>query len=169
MIPILNKISKTLSNILVNIAAVSLIFWVVIIVVFVVARAVFNVNWMFVEEYTGYGMVLLASFSFAYALRRGAHVRVTAIAENIPGKIQKPLCVLADLVGFIVAVYLTRHGIQWLIHGIEGGQRSWFPSRTLLWPVYALIPIGLGALSIEFLNQLLMNLCRFRQGGGAQK
>ena len=158
MIRTLDKISKTISNILVNVAAATLIFWVLIIVVFVVARAFFNVNWMFVEEYTGYGMVLLTSFSFAYALRRGAHVKVTAISDNVPQNIQRPLRIAADLVGFIVAAYLTWHGIQWLMHGIEGGQRSWFPSRTLLWPVYALIPVGLAALSIEFLNQLIQNL-----------
>ncbi|SMC39022.1 TRAP-type C4-dicarboxylate transport system, small permease component [Desulfocicer vacuolatum DSM 3385] len=169
MITVLNKTSKILSNILVNIAAATLIFWVFIIVIFVSARAFFNVNWMFVEEYTGYGMVLLTSFSFAYALRRGAHVKVTAVADNIPKKLQRPLKIFADLVGLIVALYLTWHGIQWLMHGIEGGERSWFPSRTLMWPVYALIPIGLGVLSLEFLNQLVLNLSGSQEEREEQK
>lgn len=169
MISILNKVSKTVSDVLVNIAAVTLISWVFIIVIFVAARSFFDVNWMFVEEYTGYGMVLLTSFSFAYALRRGAHVKVTAVTENIPEKMQKPLMVFADLVGLIVTVYLTWHGIKWLMHGIQGMERSWFPSRTILWPVYALIPIGLGALSIEFLNQLILSLTGLPKGGSEQE
>ena len=160
----LNKLSKAISICLANVAAVTLIFWAFIIVIFVAARSLFNVNWMFIEEYTGYGMVLLTSFSFAYALRRGAHVRVTALVNNISKKKQETFLVLANLVGLAVAVYLTCHGIRWLLQGIEGGERSWFPSRTLLWPVYALIPIGMAALSLEFLNQLISSISSFRVG-----
>lgn len=166
---ILNKLSKAVSVSLVSIAAIILVSWVFVIVVFVMARALFNVNWMFVEEYTGYCMVLLTSFSFAYALRRGAHIKVTAVVDNIPKGMQKPLRIFADLVGLAVTVYLTRHGIKWFMHGLTGGERSWFPSRTLLWPVYALIPIGLSALSLEFLNQLISSINSLREGGAERK
>ncbi len=159
---ILDKVSKFVSNGLAGLAAIVLVGWVLVITVFVTARAGFNVQWMFVEEYTGYCMVLLTAFSFAYALRRGAHITVSAVVDNVPEKLQKPLKVFADLVGLIVVVYLTRHGIIWLMEGITGGARSWFPSRTLLWPVYALIPIGLGALALEFLNQLLSSVKSLR-------
>lgn len=166
---ILNKLSKAVSFSLVGIAAFTLVCWVFVIVIFVLARALFNVQWMFVEEYTGYCMVLLTSFSFAYALRRGAHINVTAVTDVIPKRMQKPLKILADLVGLVVTVYLTWHGCKWLLHGLEGGERSWFPSRTLLWPIYALIPIGLGALSLEFLNQLLTSIGSFREGETERK
>ncbi len=166
---ILNKLSKAVSISLASVAAITLVSWVFVIVVFVFARAIFNVQWMFVEEYTGYCMVLLTSFSFAYALRRGAHINVTAVVDNIPKGMQKPLRIFADLVGLIVTVYLTWHGIRWLLHGLQGGERSWFPSRTLLWPVYALIPIGLAALSLEFLNQLLSSIASFREGWTERK
>jgi len=161
---LLNKLSRAISLGLVGIAAVTLVAWVFTIVVFVVSRALFNVEWMFVEEYTGYCMVLLTSFSLSYALRKGAHINVNVVSEIIPKKMQKPLKVFADFVGLVVAIYLTWHGTRWLMHGLEGGGRSWFPSRTLLWPVYALVPIGLSALSLEFLNQLVMSIGRLRQG-----
>lgn len=159
---ILEKVSKFVSTSLAGLAAVILVSWVLVITVFVTARAGFNVQWMFVEEYTGYCMVLLTSFSFAYALRRGAHITVSAVVDNVPEKVRKRLKVFADLAGLIVVVYLTRHGIKWLMEGITGGARSWFPSRTLLWPMYALIPIGLGALALEFLNQLVSSVKSLR-------
>lgn len=162
---ILDKVSKFVSTCLAGLAAFTLVAWVVVIAVFVTARSVFNVQWMFVEEYTGYCMVLLTSFSFAYALRRGAHITVSAVVDNVPERMKKPLRVFSDLVGLVVVVYLTWHGIRWLMEGISGGARSWFPSRTLLWPVYALIPIGLGALALEFLNQLVSSVKSLRDGG----
>jgi len=161
---ILNKISKAVSMTLVSIAAFTLVSWVFVIVIFVTARALFNVQWMFVEEYTGYCMVLLTTFSFAYALRTGAHIKVSAVTNTIPEKIQKPLRIIADLIGIIVALYLTWRGYQWFIHGLTGGERSWFPSRTLLWPVYLLVPIGLGALTLEFINQFFLNISCLRKG-----
>jgi len=166
---ILNQFSKTISFTLAGLAAIVLVCWVFVIVIFVTARALFNVQWMFVEEYTGYCMVFLTSFSFAYALRTGAHINVTAITDVIPKGMQKPLRIFADLIGLVVTVYLTWHGIKWLMHGLQGGERSWFPSRTLLWPVYALIPIGLGALSLEFLNQLVSNFNSSREDGTESK
>jgi len=166
---ILNKLSKAISISLAGLAAAVLVCWVFVIVIFVTARALFNVQWMFVEEYTGYCMVLLTSFSFAFALRKGAHINVTAITDNVPKRMQKPFRIFADLVGLVVTVYLTWHGMKWLMHGLQGGERSWFPSRTLLWPVYALIPIGLGALSLEFLNQLVSNFSSSRENGTESK
>jgi TRAP-type C4-dicarboxylate transport system permease small subunit len=159
----LDRISKFVSTCLVGLAAFTLVAWVVVIAVFVTARSVFNVQWMFVEEYTGYCMVLLTSFSFAYALRQGAHITVSVVADNVPEKMKKPLKVFADLVALVVVLYLTGHSIKWLMEGISGGARSWFPSRTLLWPVYSLIPIGLGALALEFLNQLVSSVKSLRE------
>jgi TRAP-type C4-dicarboxylate transport system permease small subunit len=160
----LDKFSKAVSNILAGIAAIALIVWGFVIVVFVTARSVFNVNWMFVEEYSGYCMVLLVSFSLAFALRRGGHIRVAVVTKLASDRVQKFLKTFADIIGLIVTVYLTKHGVQWFLHGLEGGARSWFPSRTLMWPVYALIPIGLAALSLEFVQQLVADIREMRQG-----
>lgn len=151
---ILDKFSRILSAVLTGIASIVLVAWCLVIVVFVTARSVFNVNWMFVEEYSGYCMVLLVSFSLAYGLKRGAHINVAVVTELASERFQKVLKTLADFVGLIIAVYLTRHGFLWFLNGLEGGARSWFPSRTIMWPVYILIPIGLAALSLEFVLQL---------------
>lgn len=160
---ILDKISKTVSTTLAGIAAIALVVWGFVIVVFVTARSVFNVNWMFVEEYSGYCMVLLVSFSLAYALRQGAHICVAVVTELASERVQKFLKTFADIIGLIVALYLTKHGVQWFLHGLEGGARSWFPSRTLMWPIYVLIPIGFAALSLEFVQQLVADIRKIRQ------
>lgn len=161
---ILDKTSNFVSKFLAGLAGVTLVAWVFVIVVFVTCRALFNVQWMFVEEYTGYCMVLLTCFSFAYALRKKAHITVSAVVDNLPERMTKYLQVAANLVGLFVVLYLTRHGIKWLMHGIQGGERSWWPSRTLLWPMFALIPVGFGALGLEFFNQLVFSLKSLHNG-----
>lgn len=166
---ILDKVSRIVSVSLVGLAGIALVSWVFVIVIFVTARSVFDVKWMFVEEYSGYCMVLLTCFSLAYALRRGAHIRVTAAVEFLSEKNQKILKIFADLIGLTVAIYLTSHGISWFLHGLGGGERSWFPSRTLLWPIYLLIPIGMTALALEFFHQFISALNAFKENRAERK
>lgn len=159
-----SKAVSNVSNILAGIAAIALVAWGFVIVVFVIARSVFNMNWMFVEEYSGYCMVLLVSFSLAYALKRGAHISVAVVMKLASVRVQKFLKTFADIIGLIVVIYLTKHGVQWFLYGLESGARSWFPSRTPMWPIYALIPVGFAALSLEFVQQLVTDIRKIRQG-----
>lgn len=165
---VLDKFSRILSVILTGVAAATLVSWCFVIVVFVIARSVFNVNWMFVEEYSGYCMVLLVSFSLAYGLKQGAHINVGVITELASERVQNVMKLFADFVGLVVSTYLTRHGVLWFLHGLNSGARSWFPSRTLMWPVYLLIPIGLAALSLEFVLHLEFDVQRLRKSNSPQ-
>ena len=160
---ILDRITGNISSVLVSTAAVVLVGWVIVFVVYIIARAVFNVGWMFVEEYTEYFMVLVIFFALLYTLRTEGHMKVNIITKVLPKRIRGKLEVVTTFLSLIVVVYMTHKATLWFWHGVVDNVHAPFRSNTLLWPIYLLPPIGLAALSLGLLLEF------FRSGSKSVK
>ena len=161
---ILDRITSNISSVLVSTAAVVLVGWVIVFVVYIIARAVFNVGWMFVEEYTEYFMVLVIFFALLYTLRSEGHMKVTIITRVLPKKVRDKLEVVTALLSLIVVVYLTHKATLWFWHGVVDNVHATFRSNTLLWPIYLLPPIGLAALSLGLLLEFFRSGSKLVKG-----
>ena len=67
-----------LENICITLAGLFLALLLALIVPGTISRYLFNYPFNFVEEYSGYLFVGMGFLAFSYALRKGAHVSVTA-------------------------------------------------------------------------------------------
>lgn len=162
---ILDKITAVTSIILVTPAAVALVAWVLVITVFVTGRALFNLDWKFVEEFTSYFLVLVSCLALLYALRIGSHIRVDVVTRLLPKRVQNILEVVTVLLAVVIVGYLVLRGWMWFQYGIENEVRSQFPSNLLQWPVYLLAPIGFAALGLGLLVQLYRTVVRLAEDG----
>ena len=91
-------------------AAVSMIVILLIIVFQMLARWS-SVSFQGSTEFAGYAMAATSFFAFAYALNRGAHIRVS-ILLNINSFTRMWVDAYAMLIGAITATYFARYAIK---------------------------------------------------------
>ena len=131
-----------------------LIGWVFLITAYVISRKFFNLQWVFVEEFTGYMMVFIAYFSQAYVLRVGGHIKVDFIFKQLTNKIQSILELITGFFAFTLICYLIWGSIHWFNYGFEHKLCS-STLHIVLWPSYLTVTIGLSLFAFE----LALNLC----------
>ena len=154
----MNLVSQLLSRLCNALGGVTLVVMTTIVVVDVCLRTLFNQTLGFVEEVTGYLVVVVTFFGVSITFREGAMFRVSFLYEKFPLALQKALGI----------VYLT-------ITIVFCGTMMWFTS-LMVWssftrgkiaatelqtPIYIpqiLLPVG-------FLILLLFAVDRLLQGG----
>jgi len=152
----MNRIEKILHTICSRAAlvcAVISIAWVFVFAAYIASR-LFNLGWLFVEEFTGYWLVLLAYIPLAYALMTDTHIKIELVTSRLPEKARGILQACTDVIALVFASYLLGRSIEWLIHGIEYGTRASTASNILVWPIYLLIPIGLTLFTLMFMVKI---------------
>lgn len=155
---ILDRVTQITSGGSVVPAAVVLVAWVITVAVFIIGRTVFDLNWMFIEEFTVYWLIFIVFFGIAYTLRKGGHVKVDVLVRLLPRRAKEILAIITNFMGLVIIIYLTWRTAQWFQSGLEYEIRSSFPSNILLWPVYLVIPVGLAFMGLEMLRQIYYSI-----------
>ncbi len=145
---LIERIILKISSSLMDIASIALIIWPFIVTVYVILRY-FDIAWLFVEEVTEYMLVAFTYLTLGYTLREGGHIIIDSLVMYAPANIRKILEIFANILSLYVAMYLLNKSIVWLKDGYLLGLKSHYPSATILWPIFALIPIGLFVFTLE--------------------
>jgi TRAP-type C4-dicarboxylate transport system permease small subunit len=93
-------------------------------------------------------MSYMAVLSAALAIRRGAHIRMTAFDRYLPDGVLKALDILADLMVFAFAIIMLVVGIQYASTIGSKGTYVSMPSVSRIW-MYLPVPVA-GAAMIIF-------------------
>lgn len=91
-------------------AAVFMIIILIIIVLQMIARWS-SISFQGSTEFAGYAMAATSFFAFAYALNRGAHIRVS-IVLNINNFTRKWVDAYAMLIAAVTATYFARYAVK---------------------------------------------------------
>jgi len=158
----IEKVLQTISSRLVFVCAVISVGWVFVFTAYIISRF-FNLGWIFVEEFTGYWLVLIAYIPLAYALMTDAHIKVEIVTNRLTQKIRSISQVCTDVIALIFVFYLLGRSIEWLIHGIEYGSRSSTALNIPLWPIYLFIPVGLALFGAMFIVKITHSMMEFMQ------
>ena len=140
----IDKVIDSLSKAAVAISALTLVFLVVLITAYVVVRELLYGQWFFVEEWSGYLVVLIFYWACAYALRSGAHIKVDIVSRLFPDSVKRWVECFTALMATSILGFLVRGSIDWVIYALEEGVVSDYPSLTPMWIPFAFVPIGLG-------------------------
>lgn len=154
---LLDKISLGISKSLINISAIAVVIWPIIMVIYIVLRNL-GTTWLFVEEFTEYWLVMTVYFSIAYTLRKKGHICVDMLINYLPLKSKKVTKSITEILSLYVVIYLIIMSIDWTIYGFLNNAKSSFTSNIILWPVYLFIPVGLVSFGLELLINLLKNI-----------
>jgi len=161
---IFDKVTDIASKALLAPCVVLLVAWVFLIGAYVFGRAIFNVKWLFVEEFTEYWLIMLAFFCLAYTLRTGGHITIDIVTRFLSKRVRSILAVITGLLALGFAIYLTEAGTGWFWTAWVGHKLSWYPSSVPLWPYYLFVPVGLAVLCLALLHELYRSAIRLVRG-----
>jgi TRAP-type C4-dicarboxylate transport system permease small subunit len=144
-----HKAVDRISGFLAQIAMWGVVAMMLLVVIDVAMRALFNRSTFVAGEMGGYLLVLIAYLGMAEAYRLGRHIRVDIVTVWLPGRLQAWVDAVLCLVGFAAliiviwrAVIMVHRSQVWNVR-IPG---------VLLTPVYlpqTLIVVGLVALALQ--------------------
>ena len=123
----------------------------------VVTRYVFNFSMNFAEEISTYSFVLLSLFGASIALKRGAHLGFTLLADHVPEKIARIFEVISALAGVLFSFVIFYFGVRMTMTQFQRGQLS-LGVQIPEWIYGSFVPLGSFFLLIRFIEMLVNSL-----------
>ena len=114
-------------------------------------------------------MVYMTVLSASLAIRRAAHIRMTAFDRYLPKKAIKFLDLLADIAVLVLGVYLVVYGIRFCNSPLSlRGKYASIPTLSKLWQ-YLPVPVAGASMIIFELEQIFQHLEAFWLPDKAEK
>ena len=129
-------------------SVIAIVAMVVVITINVVVRKTLDWAWLYVEEYSGYLLVLMAYFGLAYALRMGKHIRVELLVNRLSPQVRQGVELVTTLACWVLLCYLLTKSIDYFVFSFEWGVKSEWYSQSIMWPFHLLVSLGLGLFTV---------------------
>jgi TRAP-type C4-dicarboxylate transport system permease small subunit len=154
---LLSKISSITEKIEKYIVCFSIVLMMVNSTANAIGRYFFNQSIFFAEELNQFLIVSVTFIGFAYAVRKGRNIRMTAVYDALNHTAKKVISILiaagTSALMFFLA-YLAYHYVLELKEINRLSPALQFP----VYIIYSVIPLGLTMAGIQYLISLLMNL-----------
>ena len=106
-------------------------------------------------------MVYMTVLSASLAIRRAAHIRMTAFDRYLPDKVVKALDLLADIAVLVLGIYLVVYGIRFCNSPLSiRGKYASIPGLSKFWQ-YLPVPVAGVSMIIFELEQIFQHLEAF--------
>ena len=154
---VLGKISSITEKIEKFIVCSSIILMMVNSTANAIGRYFFNKSIFFSEELNQFLIVAITFIGFAYAVRKGRNIRMTAVYDSLNHTAKKAISLLIALSTAILMFFLAYLSYGY-VRELEEINRL---SPALQFPVYiiySIIPVGLTMAGIQYLISFIMNL-----------
>ncbi|MCG9579592.1 TRAP transporter small permease [Vibrio brasiliensis] len=122
-----------------------------------IGRYAFNKSLYFAEELNQFLIVSVTFIGFAYAVRQGRNIRMTAVYDVMSFKFQKILTTIISLLTGMLMFYLAYHAILYVQELKSINRLSPALEFPVYW-VYTIIPIGFTIAGLQYSMSFLMNL-----------
>ena len=102
------------------------------------------------------GAFLLAA---GYTLLQGEHVKIDVVSSRFSKRTQ----IWLDVIGFTLfltplCLTILYYAIPFFLRGFHSGEMSSNAGGLIRWPVYAMIPLGVGLLLLQGLSELIKRI-----------
>ena len=142
------RVEKTLSLIGLVCASLALLASLVMVVTGVIARYVLRVGVVFVDEYVGYALVVMAFMALSSSMTAEKHIRIDSVVRLLPQRVQVWLEAATAIIGLAISVFVTVQSWQRVTMSFRGGDLSVSPLETPLYVPQLFIPIGFALLDV---------------------
>lgn len=122
-----------------------------------IGRYAFGKSLFFSEELNQFLIVSVTFFGFAYAVRKGRNIRMTALYDTLNRRSKKAVLTLISITTSLLLGYLAYKSVFYVLEIKELNRLS----PALQFPVYiiySVIPIGLFMASLQYLIAFIMNI-----------
>jgi TRAP-type C4-dicarboxylate transport system permease small subunit len=129
--------------------AILIVAMVVMITINVIIRKTIGWAFLFVEEYSGYALVLMVYFGVAYALRLDKHIHMELLIRKFNYRLRNYINLIIIIVCLGLLLYMLIKSIQFFLFSLTFNIKSEWYSASIMWPFHLLIPIGLTIFFLE--------------------
>lgn len=153
-----------MANILGYIAGWLVLLMMVLILVEVISRYVFNRPLMVSDEFGSYLLVAVSYLAAAYAWKEKGHIRITALVSRLPPKVSSWLRLITLLLALIVAIGLSQSAYSYLQTSFRLGMASGSWLHFPLQGPHMTLMIGFVLLSLIIMVEITRAIKNFRRG-----
>lgn len=155
----MQRLSAGLARLIGALGATTLVVMTVMVIVDIVMRTLFQRSLGFVEQITGYLVVLVTLFGVAITFREGAMFRVSFLYDHFPVAVQRALGVLYMLAAAAFCALMLWYTSLLVSSSFTRGKIAATELETPLYVPQLVLPAG-------FLVLLVFIVDRLIQGGG---
>lgn len=148
----IDRISELISRAGVLLSALAIFAMTVVITINVVLRKTMDYSFLFVEEYSGYLIVLIVYFGLAWALRSEKHIHMELVVRQLSPRVRRGVELVNTVICLGLLGYFLVEGTKFALFSLELGIRSEWYSGSIMWPFHSLIPIGLAMFTLEMIG-----------------
>jgi C4-dicarboxylate transporter DctQ subunit len=127
----------------------------VLVVVGVVGREIFNLSLPFAIEFSEYLIPVCCYWGAAYTLRENGHVNADVIIHRFTEKIQAWFLFVGYILGVPYLLVITVQLFKVIMSSYTGGYVSMYPLQTPLWYPQLLVWIGLVLFDIQLIFEII--------------
>ncbi len=124
------------------VASIAFVVMIAIIAFGTLSRYFLGLPFAFVDEYSGYLLVVMGFLAMVLALKRNAHITVDIVQRALPEKVRSWVDVGAHCIGLFIAIVLFWLGLTLFYENYATGMRASTIMETPLWIPQLSIPLG---------------------------
>jgi len=117
----------------------------------VAIRYIFNSSIEWVTEVVEYCLLCITFFGAAWVLKGEGHIKMDLVLNRLKPKHQALVNVITSTIATVVCLVLTWYGAVITLEHYQTGYIITSPLEPPIWPIIAVIPLGLFMFSIQFL------------------
>ncbi len=123
----------------------------------IISRKLFNYSWSFTEEISQFILVLVTFISVSYGARKGRHICMTALYEQLNERTRKVFTLIISAVTAAILFYLSYYAMDYVLSTWKL-QKTTPVLRIPFYLVIACVPVGLFIGGIQYLLTLVRNI-----------
>lgn len=110
----------------------------------------------FAEEVSKFLVILITFAGVSYGVRKARHIRMGALLDAMPPKVEKTFIIFISLISAITMAIMAWFSYKYLLNSMHMAHRT--PAlRMPTWTFYIIIPIGFGLASIQYVRTIIKN------------
>ena len=131
---------------------------VLLIVVEIVARTVFNASTMISDEYSAYFFVAVVMSGLAFSMKEGAHIRISIIRSRLSRQGQRILDLVVLLIALVLACFALYYAVLMTYDVWDLEMTADSISETPIFIPQLVIPVGLLLFILQLASGFLRRL-----------
>jgi TRAP-type C4-dicarboxylate transport system permease small subunit len=131
---------------------------VLLIVVEIFLRSLFNASTLITAEYSGYFLVSVVALGLGYTMQHRAHIRITLIWDRLSSAMKRRIDILMGTISSAICLFAIYYSILMVYETYSLGMRADSIVETPLWIPQLAVPVGIFLLFLQLIALILRSL-----------
>ena len=140
------------------ISGLFMVLIVLLIVVEIVARTVFNASTLISDEYSAYFFVAVVMSGLAFSMKEGAHIRISIVRSRLSQQGQRILDLIVLLIALVLSCFALYYAVLMTYDVWDLGMTADSISETPIFIPQLVIPVGLLLFILQLASGFLRRL-----------